>query len=389
MRVLLINRSYYPHIGGIENSLYYLSRELKHMGNNVTILTEEINEDYPNREEYANIITYPRYHFSKILLPLLPMVNKNKVSKWIRENKPRVDADLIICRDPMLGLSYLKVFPMANIVYIPAVVIKYYNRGIRKAQSIREYIKEVLRYSQLKIEERQQKNILESSQKVIVFSKNVRKQLLDGNLCKKEKITVCHPGVADKFFYQAPEKTIDDSVIRFIYVGRLVAEKNLGMLIDAFSQLQCNNKRLILVGNGNQRSNLERQVRELSLIDNVVFVGESNTPETYFKESHFFIIPSSYESFGQVIIEALSSGTPVIGFSSIEGKTLTAVDELIIDGETGFICKEFCSDSLRDNMERAVKVIYSGKEYYHMRESAMKFTKDNCSWSNLIENCMR
>lgn len=388
MKILLLNRSYYPHIGGIENSLYYLSREYERMGNEVVILTEEIKGDYSCREEYADIITYPRYSVNKFLLPILPLINKNKIAKWIRENKQRIEADLIICRDPMLGLSYLEVFPKANIVYIPAVVIKYYNKGIRKAQSVKGYIKETLRYSQLKIEESQQKRILAKAQRVIVFSKNVRKQLLAGRLCKKEKITVCHPGVADKFICREPMTPLDDSMISFVFVGRLVAEKNLDMLIDAFSQLQCKNKRLVLVGNGDQRCNLENKVKRLSLIRNVIFVGESNTPEKYYRESNYFVIPSSYESFGQVVIEALSSGIPVIGFSTIEGKTLTAIDELVVDGETGFICKEFSSDSLRDSMERAEKVLHTGEKYYQMRNMATRFTKDNCSWNNLAKRCL-
>lgn len=387
MKILLLNRSYYPNIGGIENSIYYLSREYEKMGHEVLILTEN-KGDYPRREEYADVITYPRYSISKLLLPISPLVYKSKITKWIRENQQRVKADLIISRDPMLGLAYAEVFPKAKIVYIPAVVIKYYNKGIRKAQSIKGYIKEILRYIQLKIEEIQQKIILARAQRVIVFSKNVSKQLLDGRLCEKGKITVCHPGVADKFTCQESVTLLDDSMISFVFVGRLVAEKNLGMLIDAFSQLQCKNKRLVLVGNGDQRSNLENKVKELSLTNNVIFVGETNTPEKYYRGSHYFVIPSSYESFGQVVIEALSSGLPVIGFSSIQGKTLTAIDELITDGETGFICKEFNSDSLRANLERAEKVLHNGEKYYQMKNRATQFTKDNCSWSNLAKRCL-
>ena len=388
MKILLLNRSYYPHIGGIENSLYYLSREYKRMGHEVLILTQEIKGEYPHRAEYADIITYPRYSGSKLFLPLLPLADKREIVSWIRDHKQEVEADFVVCRDPMLGLSYLEVFPKANIVYIPAVVIKYYNKGIRKAKSVKDFIKETLRYSQLKVEERQQKEIFERAQRVLVFSKNVRKQLLNGNLCKEEKITVCHPGVADKFTHPEPAAARNDRMVRFVFVGRLVAEKNLGMLIDAFGQLQDKSKRLVLVGNGNQRGELENRVRELSLTDQVVFVGESNTPEKYYKEADFFVIPSSYESFGQVVIEALSSGVPVIGFSSIAGKTLTAIDELIVDGKTGFICKEFSIDSLRENMERAAKVLCDGEKYADMKRMATQFTKDHCSWSNLAKKCL-
>ena len=388
MKILLLNRSYYPNIGGIENSLYYLSREYKGMGHEVSILTEN-KGNYLGREEYADIITYPRYNMNKLLLLVSPLVYKSKITEWIRENKQLVEADLIISRDPMLGLAYSEVFPEADIVYIPAVVIKYYNKGIRKARSVKGYIKEILRYIQLKIEEIQQKHIITKARRVIVFSKNVRKQLLDGKICDNEKITICHPGVADKFTCHEPSALVDDSIVSFVFVGRLVAEKNLGMLIDAFSQLQFINKRLVLVGDGDQRSNLETQVEKLSLTNNVVFIGESTTPEKYYRESHFFVIPSSYESFGQVVIEALSCGVPVIGFSSIEGKTLTAIDELIADGETGFICKEFSSNSLRDCLERAEKVFHNGEKYCQMKSSATQFTKDKCSWNNLAQTCLK
>jgi glycosyltransferase involved in cell wall biosynthesis len=386
MRVLLLNRSYYPHVGGIENSLYYLSREYRKLGNDVSILTEEILEDYPHREEYAEIITYPRQRVNKLFLPFVPLVNEGNVKRWIEEHKSTVEADMIICRDPMMGLAYLEVFPKANMVYIPAVVIEYYNKGIRQANSLQNFIKEILRYSQLKIEELQQKKIMDLSQKVVVFSNNVRNQLLRGQLCQAKKITVCHPGVADKFVLQ--DSIYDEAEtadIRFVFVGRLVLEKNLEMLIEAFSQLHCERKKLILVGDGDQRSNLEKQVKRLALENDVIFVGKSNEPEKYYRESHFLVLPSSYESFGQVIIEALSLGVPVIGFSTIEGKTLTAIDELIDDGENGFVCKEFNCNSLKIGMQRAVEAFHDKERYYSMRNKSTAFTVDNCSWSNLAQ----
>lgn len=386
MKILLLNRSYYPNVGGIENSLYYLSREYQRLGHEVTILTEEIPGVHPKRREYAEIITFPRYSIQKPLLPILPTIYRRNVAKWIYANKQKVCADLVICRDPMLGLAYLEVFPRANITYIPAVVIKYYNRGIRKASSITGYIKEILRCSQLKIEEHQQKRILDLSQKVLVFSENVKGQLLSGHLCKKGKMIVCHPGVADKFLQRDHVDSLDDGDIRFVFVGRFAAEKNLEMLIHAFSQLQCKNKRLILVGDGVQRGALEAQVKRLSLEGSVLFIGETTTPEKYYQSAHFFVLPSAYESFGQVVIEALACGLPVIGFSSIKGKTLTAVDELVQDGVTGFICQEFSRDALKAGMERAINIVVSDTEkYLFMRAHAAQFVRENCSWYNLAQ----
>lgn len=83
MKILLLNRSYYPHVGGIENSLYYLSRAYKKMGHEVTILTEKIDDIAIDREEYASIITYPKFAINKVCLPVLPAINKRKIEQCL------------------------------------------------------------------------------------------------------------------------------------------------------------------------------------------------------------------------------------------------------------------------------------------------------------------
>ncbi len=61
MKVLLLNRSYYPNVGGIENSLYFLSQQLRQQGHEVMILTQDLGRAEKPREEYATVIKYPWY----------------------------------------------------------------------------------------------------------------------------------------------------------------------------------------------------------------------------------------------------------------------------------------------------------------------------------------
>ena len=388
MKVLLLNRSYYPNVGGNETTLSYLSREIFFAGHEVTILTQQIRGDNVVRKEYATLIKYPRFKVCKCFLPLLPLITKRKITAWICANQQPLKADVVFSCDPMLALAYAKVFPEAKIIYNPAVVIKYYNKGIRKSSSLQGYIKEILRYCQLKIEASQQKQILKMAEKVIVFSENVKRQIKIGRLCPIDKVTVCYPGVADKFLMEPLKDNFNSKKTEFIFVGRLVAEKNLMMLIDAFAQLHDDQKHLTLVGDGDQRPILEKRVRELSIQDKVYFSGATNSPEKYYRKASFFVIPSKYESFGLVIIEALSMGLPVIGFASITGKTLTAVEELVQEGITGFVCEEFSVDALRRCMEKAQNILNEPEAYLAMRKNAAKFSKDNCSWKRLAEECM-
>ena len=387
MKVLLLNRSYYPNVGGIENSLYFLSQQLRQQGNEVTILTQELEQKENPREEYATIIKYPRYSYRRLALPFIPLIALKKTEKWIGDHRTELAADVVICRDQMLGMAYAKVFPDARIIYIPAVVIKFYNKGIRKAYNLKGYIKELLRYIQLRLEENQQKQILNRADRVIVFSRNVKNQISAGDLCDLDKVHICYPGVSKKIIPQQESNTEGSAPI-FLFVGRLVAEKNLDMLMDSFSMLSCPGKKLLIVGDGILRHYLEHVAFEYGIKDDVIFAGETKTPEEYYQQADFFVLPSQYESFGQVIVEAMTAGHPVIGFSTIPGKTLTAIDELVKDQKTGFVCNAYDENALHNCLTEATILFQNKGAYRQMRDNCIHFAEENFSWERLANACL-
>ena len=387
MKVLLLNRSYYPNVGGIENSLYFLSQELHKQGHQVRILTQENLQKCEPREEYAEIVRYPRNAYNKLCLPVLPIVERKKLTSWIFQHKTELNADVVICRDQMLGMAYAKVFPDARIIYIPAVVIKFYNKGIRKAYNLKGYIKELLRYIQLRLEENQQKQILNRADRVIVFSRNVKNQISAGDLCDLDKVHICYPGVSKKIIPQQESNTEGSAPI-FLFVGRLVAEKNLDMLMDSFSMLSCPGKKLVIVGDGVLRYYLEHVAFEYGIKDDVIFIGETKTPEEYYQQADFFVLPSQYESFGQVIVEAMTAGLPVIGFSTIPGKTMTAIDELVEDQKTGFVCTAYDENALHNCLTEATILFQNKGAYRQMRENCVHFAEENFSWERLANACL-
>lgn len=387
MKVLLLNRSYYPNVGGIENSLYFLSRQLREQGHEVMILTQDLGRDAKSREEYATIFKYPWFTYRRLALPFIPLIAEKKVQKWIAARRTELAADVVICRDPMLGIAYSKVFPETRIVYIPAVIIKYYNNGINKAYSVKSFIINLLLYFQLKLEEGQQKRIMQLANRVIVFSRNVKDQISKGRICNLDKVQICYPGVSKKISSQR-NPNADAKIPTFLFVGRLVAEKNLDMLLEAFSMLSCKGKKLIIVGDGILIYYLKQLAFELGIKDNVVFAGETKTPEVYYQQADFFVIPSKYESFGQVIVESLTAGVPVIGFRTIPGKTLTAVDELIEDQKTGFVCNSFDENALHDCLAQATILYQNQKTYNKMRENCVRFAEENFSWKRLADSCI-
>jgi N-acetyl-alpha-D-glucosaminyl L-malate synthase BshA len=91
--------------------------------------------------------------------------------------------------------------------------------------------------------------------------------------------------------------------------------------------------KLILVGDGPDRSECERLTRQLDLVDSVKFLGKQEALVEILSSSDLFLIPSQSESFGLAALEAMACGLPVIS-SSVGG-----LPELVKHNETGFIAE--------------------------------------------------
>jgi glycosyltransferase involved in cell wall biosynthesis len=143
--------------------------------------------------------------------------------------------------------------------------------------------------------------------------------------------------------YMMPEITVDrtrwnqgmnpdrgDGKIRFVYLGRLVNWKAVDLLIEAFAQVtqKVTNAELLILGDGNERQNLERQARELGIYDKVEFAGYVMGEQGVrrMRESDIFVLPSLRECGGIVMLEAMAIGLPVIG-ANWAGPSVHITDE--------------------------------------------------------------
>ena len=109
---------------------------------------------------------------------------------------------------------------------------------------------------------------------------------------------------------------ISDEDFIFVFVGRLQPVKCIPYLIKAFAQMHeaCNQARLVIIGSGPEEKEAQALCVELSIQDSVSWLGElghSEIPDS-FRSSEVMIIPSWYESFSFVALEAMASGIPVI-----------------------------------------------------------------------------
>lgn len=120
---------------------------------------------------------------------------------------------------------------------------------------------------------------------------------------------------------------LESDDLAVLYVGRLAAEKNLGLALSAFAAIQARrpSARFVLVGDGPLRAKLQRQYPAHH------FAGQrlGSDLATHYASGDIFLFPSLTETFGNVTQEAMASGLAVVAFRS------AAAAEMIVDGENG------------------------------------------------------
>jgi phosphatidylinositol alpha-1,6-mannosyltransferase len=161
-----------------------------------------------------------------------------------------------------------------------------------------------------------------------------------------DRIVIVYPGVdTDRFTPQAPIGLIRErfAVPRgkmLLSVGRLQRRKGHDLAIQAVAQLVTTEPHLhyVIVGNGEERSRLERMARDCGIADRVHFAGEVSTEAlpSYYAACDVFLLPNrvdngDIEGFGIVFLEAASTGKPVIAGDS------GGVPEAVADGTTGLL----------------------------------------------------
>jgi len=119
------------------------------------------------------------------------------------------------------------------------------------------------------------------------------------------------------------------------HVSNFREVKRVTDVVAAFDQILKNGvkAKLLMVGDGPERSKAEEKCRELNMCNHVRFLGKQDQVEEVLSVSDLFMIPSGSETFGLAALEAMSCSVPVIS-SNIGG-----LPEVNIHGETGYLCE--------------------------------------------------
>jgi glycosyltransferase involved in cell wall biosynthesis len=183
---------------------------------------------------------------------------------------------------------------------------------------------------------------------------------------KSETSTVIPPGIDFKDIQKVKESSELSDVI---FAGRLIKEKNVDVLINSmvtvkkkFPYVKC-----VIIGEGPEEEELKRLVKELQIEDNIIFKRFMENYDDligYMKSSRVFVLPSTREGFGMVVIEANACGIPVVTVNH----HMNAAADLVVDGVNGF-------KTQLESEEMAGKIIKSIESHNELRDKCIEMSR--------------
>lgn len=136
---------------------------------------------------------------------------------------------------------------------------------------------------------------------------------------------------------------------RILTVGSLKDQKNYPLLLRSFAELRSPEARLMLLGQGAREAALRAMATELEISERVVFAGFHPDPTPFYQTADLFVLSSDYEGFGNVIVEALACGTPVVSTNCPDGPA-----EILENGKYGRLVPVRDPQALAHAMQEAL-----------------------------------
>jgi glycosyltransferase involved in cell wall biosynthesis len=132
--------------------------------------------------------------------------------------------------------------------------------------------------------------------------------------------------------------------------GRLVHQKGFERLLEAFGRLKPPGVHLVVLGEGPDRASLVGMAQEIGIEEYFHLPGRVADVDIWYKHAECFVLSSRYEGWGNVLIEAMANGCPVVSFDCNYGPS-----EILEGGANGLLVPEGDVEGLAKAMERVLK----------------------------------
>jgi glycosyltransferase involved in cell wall biosynthesis len=192
------------------------------------------------------------------------------------------------------------------------------------------------------------------STRIVVNSKAVQRHLVEEQSLQEDLTYLCYNGVDTNEFHPRGRQrlpAIKDSKLVIGIVCALREEKGLALLVEAFAKIrtECESMKLVIVGDGLMRAQLEILRDRLGLQNDMLLVPATSEVAAWMQSMDIFVLPSTSESFANALLEAMACGCCVIG-SRVGG-----TPELIDDQVCGLLFNSGDLNGLVDCLKKVVR----------------------------------
>ncbi len=327
MKILQINKLYYPFTGGVEQVVYDISNELSdRVDMNILVANDKFkkSKERINGTNVFRSASIGRY-FSMPVAPKFPLELKQFNSDIFHYHLP---FPLGVVSDLMVNPNGKKIVTWHSDIVKQKKVLKFYKPLLNKFLN---KVDKIVTTSP---------NMIENSSFLQGY-KHKCKVIPLGINPQDFELTNCTKGKKEEI------KTTYEKPIIF-FVGRLVYYKGIEVLIRAMKDIDA---QLLIGGTGPLENKLKKLVDSLNLNDNIEFLGfvKDENLAAYYHASKFFVLPSiaPSEAFGIVQLEAQACGKPVISTNLPTGVPYANKDQ-----ETGIIVEPNSVDQLHNAIKK-------------------------------------
>jgi UDP-glucose:(heptosyl)LPS alpha-1,3-glucosyltransferase len=322
MKIALIRKEYTLSWGGAESYVVHLSRQLLEMGHEVHVFAN--TWDLPSD---------PRITFHKV--PVLSFYSPLKNLTFALNTKRLLKEENF---DIVSGFSQIypqDIYRMGDGLHLyflktlsTHTALKYLNPRHLSILFIEKQIFKPNNYHH-----------------IIANSRMCKRQAIDYYQVPEDKIEVIYNGVDLERFTPRVRETyrlnvrkklhIGDHETVILFISRNYKRKGLHLLIESLSLLgrKAHNIKILVAGRGNPKP-YQRLASKLGFSNNMIFAGEERILEKYYGASDMLVLPTLYDPFSNVCLEALACGLPVITTTS------NGAAEIIEEGKNGYIIED-------------------------------------------------
>ena len=379
MNVCFVTPEYFPISGGTGAYVYYLSQSLQKMGHDVHVVARDkqdsektINGIHVHYVKGVGSSLFRYWQFSRSASKIIKELNKQSPFDIIHANLPLVP-NFAIPKN-----SAKKIVCAVHSTWKGEAIAT----RLDNPKELNPNEKSMLRFNfVLRIYE---KRLMKRSDALIAVSKYTVNELTELYGINENKIHVIYNGVDIQRFKPRPNKAelrqkfgLEEDKKIILFVGRLYHRKGLETLLRAVPPIvkEYNNVRFVISGKGfkQKEKNLRKLAKELKIEEYVTFLGyvpDQKLPNLY-AASDIFILPAIYENFPFAILEAQSTGLPVIS-TKVGG-----ISELLSNNENGFLIEPRDQAQLT---QRVLALLNDPQLAKEMGEHGRKLIEERFDW---------